>query len=128
MCSQSEINLDNGGHFTGEKEGVQDCIELLYGGLVEISDTNINTITKFSALYQVNEMFELCVGWIEKNLHRGNMFKMIELGILPIIEFVTPGDNVVLNLCRKRIAEDVKDGLFALSQTWEFKKNNNFIR
>lgn len=128
VCSQSEISLDNGGHFTGEKEGVQDCIELLYGGLVEISDCNINTITKFSALYQVNEMFELCVGWIEKNLHRGNLFKTIELGTLPLIEFMTPGDNAVLDMCRKRIAEDVKDGLFALSQTWEFKKNNNFIR
>jgi len=127
VCSQSEISLDNG-HFTGEKEGIQDCVELLYGGEVEITIANINTITKFSALYQVNDMFELCVGWIEKNLHRGNLFNMIELGTLSLIEFMTPGDNAVLDLCKKRIADDVKDGLYALSQSWSFNKNNNFIR
>jgi len=34
VCSQNEIFLDE---FVGEEDGIQHCIELLYGGTVELS-------------------------------------------------------------------------------------------
>ena len=50
VSTQREIFLDD---FVGEEEGVQDVLEMLYGGDVKVSMANIKTIIKFSVLYNI---------------------------------------------------------------------------
>ena len=49
--------------FSGLVEHVRDCLTLLYGGSAKLSCANIQTILKFSVLYEIEFMYETCVGW-----------------------------------------------------------------
>ena len=45
--------------WSGETEGIQDVVEMLYGGEVELNERNYKTVLKFSVVYNVQEMYKL---------------------------------------------------------------------
>ena len=61
----SKVFLDE---FSGMVEGVLDCIEMLYGSDVVISLKNLQALMKFSILFKVEGMHELCVKWVQENI------------------------------------------------------------
>ena len=61
--NQPELYLDQ---FVGELEGVQDVVELLYGGEVQLSEDNLKTIMKFSVVFGVDGMYTLCLEWVKQ--------------------------------------------------------------
>jgi len=119
-----ELYLDG---FDGEMDGIQDCIELLYGGEVVLTDTNVKTVLKFSIIYQVKEMFDLCLRWFTDNMSSENLFSSIHIG--SIIERIGYGELVgmqsvyynvrstnVLDICAKFIEDNVKHEFIRLFQ------------
>ena len=50
MGNQPELYLDQ---FIGEIEGIYDVVEVLYGGDVELSEGNYQTLLKFSIVYEL---------------------------------------------------------------------------
>ena len=93
---QCELYLDQ---FTGEIEGIQDTVELLYGGEVGLTECNIKTVLKFSVVYCVKEMFELCREWLKQNVSAVNLFSFIELGLL--VQRVGSEDYGVLDIFKR---------------------------
>jgi len=101
-------------------------VELLYGGAVELNENNVNSIIKFSAIYQVQGMMTICLDWLKKHLSAGSLFRVIEMGIL--IESVGRDNREVLDLCSDYIAETVKDELLDLTGGWGLSDNLNIIK
>lgn len=65
-----ELHLDE---FSGLlNRGVMECLTLLYGGEAVITIDNIQTILKFSVLYVIPKMFDICLAWILENLSSTN--------------------------------------------------------
>ena len=64
LTISKEVYLDE---FSGMVEGVKDCIELLYGEEVEVSMGNLQALMKFSVLFKVGEIYDLCVKWVGEN-------------------------------------------------------------
>ena len=101
VTGHSELYLDQ---FTGEIEGIQDVVEMLYGGEVELSEQNYRTILKFSVVYKVEDMYELCLKWIKENVSGLDLFGLIKFGLL--IERIDDDNNAVLELCVTAIKKD----------------------
>ena len=74
--------------FSDDLTGLEDCLDLVYGGCVEIREDNFKTIYKFGKLFQICEMMEGVLSWIAisvtnnkfwsvylelKNLHDDNL-------------------------------------------------------
>ena len=78
-----ELDLEE---FSGEIQGVQDCVELLYGGGVILSVRNVRTVIKFSAVYQIPELLDVCMVWLHNNISAASLFARLEscadIGIL----------------------------------------------
>ncbi|KAL5262723.1 hypothetical protein ACHWQZ_G008205 [Mnemiopsis leidyi] len=60
--------------FTGFAEQLGQCLELMYGGEVELDSTNIAIFLKFSVQFDINELLNLCAVWMENN----NLFRESE--------------------------------------------------
>ena len=52
------------------KEGVLDCLRLLYGGSITLTLLNFTDILKFGVYFQVPQFPDLCLSWVkvEKNV------------------------------------------------------------
>ena len=50
--------------FSDNLTGLEDCLDLVYGGCVEIKEDNFKTIYKFGKLFQICEMMESVLSWI----------------------------------------------------------------
>ena len=90
--------------FSDDLTGLEDCLDLVYGGSVEIREDNFKTIYKFGKLFQIREMMDSVLSWIAisvtydkfwsvylelKNLHDDNsVFVDIIKGYLSV-----DGDN-----------------------------------
>ena len=52
----------------------------MYGGEVELKESNIKTILKFSTLFQIQDMYNLCLDWVIQHISTLNLFTLIEFG------------------------------------------------
>ena len=50
--------------FSDDLTGLEDCLDLVYGGCVEIREDNFKTIYKFGKFFQICEMMESVLSWI----------------------------------------------------------------
>ena len=89
--------------WTGETEGVQDVVEMLYGGEVELNERNYRTVLKFSVLYDVQDMYKLCMDWVTGHIPEIDLYQLIEFGLL--IKRIGQGNQDVLNLSINFIQE-----------------------
>ena len=121
--TQREIYLDQ---FTGEIDGIQDVVEMMYGGEVKLNEENVKTIMKFSVVYGVPEMYELCRKWVEEHLNDLNLFEFIQLGLL--IQSFWQDNCDIQAICTKYISEKVKDQLVEVGKDWDFAKDVPFAR
>ena len=121
--TQREIYLDQ---FTGEIEGIQDVVEMMYGGEVKLNEGNVKTILKFSVVYGVPEMYELCRKWVEEHLNDLNLFEFIQLGLL--IQRVGQDNCDIQAICTDYISQKVKRQLVEVGQDWDFAKDVPFAR
>ena len=103
---------------------LQDVVELMYGGEVELKESNIKTILKFSTLFQIQDMYNLCLDWVTQHVSTLNLFTLIEFGLL--IQGIREGNNDVLNICTSHVKDNVKDELSEMSKGWVIA--NNFVK
>ena len=57
----------------GTTEQKVNCIKYMYGAKLEFSLENISSTIKFASLYGVDDMFNRCCQWMEKNISSRNM-------------------------------------------------------
>ena len=50
--------------FSDNMTGLEDCLDLIYGGSVDISEENRKSIYKFGKLFQIREMMDGVLSWI----------------------------------------------------------------
>ena len=50
--------------FSDDMRGLEDCLDLVYGGSVDISEGNCKTIYKFGKLFQIQDMMDGVLSWI----------------------------------------------------------------
>ena len=105
---------------------LQDVVEFMYGGEVELKESNIKTILKFSTLFQIQEMYNLCLDWVTQHISTLNLFTLIEFGLL--IQRIGEGNNDVLDICTSHINGNVKDGLKVLGKDWLIGDNINMFK
>ena len=96
----------------------------MYGGEVELKESNIKTILKFSTLFQIQDMYNLCLDWVIQHISTLNLFTLIEFGLL--IQRIGEGNNDVLDICTSHIKDNVKDELSEMSKGWVIA--NNFVK
>ena len=97
----------------------------MYGGEVELKESNIKTILKFSTLFRIQDMYNLCLDWVIQHISTLNLFTLIELGLL--IQRIGEGNNDVLDICTSHIKGDVKDELKVLGKDWVIGGNINMF-
>ena len=121
--------------FSDDLPGLEDCMDLVYGGSVEIREDNFKTIYKFGKLFQIREMMESVLSWIAisvtydkfwsvylqlKNLHDDNsVFVDIIKGYLRV-----DGDNFVepiIEQCRSHNSNTVTAVVELLSRIDDVK-------
>ena len=112
--------------WSGETEGVQDVVEMLYGGEVELNAGNYRTVLKFSVVYDVQDMYKLCMDWVTGHLAEIDLYALIAFGL--IIERIGQGNQDVLNLSIAFIRDNVKDGLKEVSKDWLIGGNIDMIK
>ena len=112
--------------WSGETEGVQDVVEMLYGGEVELNDRNYKTVLKFSVVYNVQEMYKLCIDWVTGHLAELDLYGLIAFGL--VIERIGQGNKDVLNLSIGFIRDVVKDELKVLGKDWLIGGNINMFK
>ena len=83
--------------WSGETEGVQDVVEMLYGGEVELNERNYRTVLKFSVVYDVQDMYKLCMDWVNGHLEEIDLYGLIDFGFI-IESPIGQGNRDVLNL------------------------------
>ena len=117
--------------FSNDLTGLVDCVDLVYGGSVEIREDNFKTIYKFGKLFQIREMMESVLSWIAisvtydkfwsvylelKNLHEDNsVFIDIIKGYLSV-----DGDNFMEHsreICRSKDKNTITVVVELLSRT-----------
>ena len=121
--------------FSDDLTGLEDCVDLVYGGSVEIREDNFKTIYKFGKLFQIREMMESVLSWIAisvtydkfwsvylqlRNLHDDNsVFVDIIKGYLRV-----DGDNFVepiRELCRSQDSNTITAVVELLSRIDDVK-------
>ena len=93
---------------------------------MELKESNIKTILKFSTLFQIQEMYNLCLDWVTQHISTLNLFTLIEVGLL--IQRIGEGNNDILDICTSHIKGDVKDGLKVLGKDWVIGDNINMFK
>ena len=112
--------------WSGETEGVQDVVEMLYGGEVELNERNYRTVLKFSVLYDVQDMYKLCMDWVTGHMAEVDLYLLIEFGLL--IERIGQGNQAVLNLSINFIRDNVRDELKVLGKDWLIRGNIDMVK
>ena len=121
--------------FSDDLPGLEDCLDLVYGGSVEIREDNLKTIYKFGKLFQIREMMESVMSWIAisvtydkfwrvylqlRNLHDDNsVFVDIIKGYLRV-----DGDNFVepiRELCRSQDSNTITAVVELLSRIYDIR-------
>ena len=124
---QNEVYLDQ---FVGEEEGLRECIALLYGAEVELNIGNIGIVLKFSVLYEIREMFELVIGWVDNNVCEENLGELIN-HVLKIEKVMCSQlDDLLDSLyakLRQFIDNDLKCDLVKLAKDWKIADKKGFI-
>ena len=116
LFSSSDLYLDE---FCGERVGVEDCLELMYGGEVEIDEGNIQVLIKFGKLFEVDDMVQGCLDWISSNVTMDNLDVMIKVGFY-INDLQEPSDMRVLSICKSVMVKSLDQGKMTdLSYTLE---------
>ena len=50
--------------FSDDITGLEDCLDLVYGGSIDIREDNCKSIYKFGKLFQIREMMDGVLSWI----------------------------------------------------------------
>ena len=122
--NQPELYLDQ---FTGELEGIYDVVEVLYGGDVELSEGNYQTLLKFSIVYDVKKMYNLCFEWLKGHIATLDLSSLIQFGLL-IQRIADSGKRDILDFCSGFIRDELKDELHKLSKTKNWKISDDFVK
>ena len=112
----SDIYIDD---FVNDLKGVQDCLELLYGGPVDITTTNIQTIVKFSVKFEIQSLYQICLDWIKENISTEKIYLFLNVGLM--VEKMTEDRQDILNSCSDYIKDEIKEDLFEISKNWSFE-------
>ena len=62
--------------FSDDITGLEDCLDLVYCGSVDISEENCKTIYKFGKLFQIREMMDGVLSWIAVNVTYDKFWKV----------------------------------------------------
>jgi len=89
---------------------------MLYGGEVELSEKNYRTILKFSVVYDVQDMYTLCMDWVTGHVADIDLYGLIEFGFL--IERIGQGNQGLLDLGNSFIRDNVRDELKVVGRDW----------
>lgn len=88
----------------GADIAIEESLILLYGGGAVITISNIETMTKFSVLYQVENLYRLCCEWIRHYVSVENIYDMWLLGSIDYITAKqTRRKNNIVHICRNFI-------------------------
>ena len=120
--NQPELYLDQ---FIGEIEGIYDVVEVLYGGDVELSEGNYQTLLKFSVVYDVKEMYRLCFEWLKGHVSTLDLLSLVQFGLL-IQRLADNSKRDILDICSGFIRDELKDKLHKLSKDW--KISDDFVK
>ena len=96
---KSEIYMDE---FTECLEGLYDAIDMLYGAEVVVTMGNIQALLKFSVMYDVGDVYNLCIGWVKGQLTMDNLYTFLKLGV-----FI----EITLLKYKRLVADDIKDDI-----------------
>ena len=90
----------------GADIAIEESLILLYGGGAVITISNIETMTKFSVLYQVENLYRLCCEWIRHYVSVENIYDMWLLGNIDYIAAKqTRRKNNIVHICRNFIKD-----------------------
>ena len=116
LFNSSDLYLDE---FCGDRTGVEDCLDLMYGGEVEIDEGNIQVLIKFGKLFEVDDMVQGALDWLSSNGTLENLGVMIKVGFY-INDLQEPSDMRVLSLCKSVMVKALDLGnMTDLSHTLE---------
>ena len=93
---------------------------------MELNDRNYRTVLKFSVVYDVQDMYKLCMGWLTGHLAEIDLYGLIAFGL--IIERIGQGNQDVLNLSIAFIRDNVRDELKVLGKDWLIGGNVDMIK
>ena len=62
--------------FSDNMAGLKDCLDLVYGGSVDIREDNCKSIYKFGKLFQISEMISGVLAWIVNDVTCENFWKV----------------------------------------------------
>ena len=107
--------------FSDDLTGLEDCLDLVYGGCVEIREDNFKTIYKFGKLFQICEMMESVLSWIAISVTYDKFWSVyLELRNLH-------NDNSVFIDIIKRYMNDDGDNFMEHSREICHSQDNNTI-
>ena len=93
---------------------------------MELNERNYKTVLKFSVVYNVQEMYKLCLEWVTGHLAEIDLYGLIAFGL--IIERIGQGNQDVLNLSIAFIRDNVRDELKVLGEDWLIGGNIDMIK
>ena len=62
--------------FSDDIAGLEDCLDLVYGGSVDIREENCKSIYKFGKLFQIREMMDGVLSWIAVHVTYDKFWKV----------------------------------------------------
>ena len=120
LTKGNEVFLDE---FSGMFEGVLDCIEILYGQSVEVCLDNLQALMKFSVLYKVKEIYEVCMTWVHKHASLEKFSEFFEIG--NFINNLEDNHPDTLEVCRDLVVNCDEPKTFVEILTTNLKSNEN---
>ena len=79
------ITLDELKCPVGNEGKVEECLLLLYGAGVIITDANIGIVIRFSVLFKIENMYRLALEWVRNCISVSNVYSLWSLGHESII-------------------------------------------
>ena len=111
VAKNTEIYLDD---FINDVDGVQDCLEFLYGAEVELNTDNIQSIIKFSIKFEIESLYKISIQWItDKIFDLDDLYMFLNIGLMA--QSMHEDKKDILDVCHERIKCDFKDVLVV---TW----------
>ena len=99
------INLEELKCPRGQECLAEECLLLLYGGGVILSDRNIITILRFSVLYQVDNMYRLAMEWVRNCIGVHNVYAFWTLAQEPCVAMKrTRKKDDLVHVCKTFLA------------------------
>ena len=93
---------------------------------MELNERNYKTVIKFSVVYDVQEIYKLCIDWVTGNVAEIDLYGLIEFGLM--IERIGQGNQDLLNLSIDFIRDNVKDELKVLGKDWLILGNIDMVK